>query len=335
MLAAWAGPRAEAQAVPCDQALVQAEEHYRASDFEAAEDLVLACMDGAAKADVLRGHRLLALAFIRQGRMTEAQLAVLRILAVDYGYQPDVEIDPPFYVALVSTVREQLRVEPGQGGVPPARTEQVATRPPPARPAPTRTTPAPPRSDSPSAAPPVRDGADDDPVVDRGPIDVNTASAADLQSISGIGPALADRIVAYRTRYGAFRRPEDLENVRGSAPSRSCGSPPRSGSGTAWWRGRPPPSPSPPSPSPRSPSPRSRRPALASTSTRQRPRSSRRSRRSARPSRAGSSRTARPGVGSGASTSSSRSVGSARACSNGSPPRGRRVAGANSSPTAR
>lgn len=218
MLAAWAGPRAEAQAVPCDQALAEAEEHYQVSDFEATEDLVLACMDGAARADVLRGHRLLALALIRQGRMTEAQLAVLRILAVDYGYQPDVEIDPPFYVALVSTVRDQLRVEPGQGRAPSARTEQVATRPPPARTPPVRSAPAPSRPDSPSTDPPVRNGADEDPVVDRGRIDVNTASAEDLQSISGIGPALADRIVAYRTQYGAFRRLEDLENVRGIGP---------------------------------------------------------------------------------------------------------------------
>jgi competence protein ComEA len=46
-------------------------------------------------------------------------------------------------------------------------------------------------------------------------ININTASAAELDKLSGVGPALAERILKYRTEHGPFARPEDLENVSG------------------------------------------------------------------------------------------------------------------------
>ena len=49
----------------------------------------------------------------------------------------------------------------------------------------------------------------------RGPVDVNTADAEELQTLAGIGPALAQRIIAYRTEHGPFRRVEDLLEVKG------------------------------------------------------------------------------------------------------------------------
>ena len=48
-----------------------------------------------------------------------------------------------------------------------------------------------------------------------GKININTAGAAELDKLSGIGPALAERIIQYRTEHGPFARPEDLENVSG------------------------------------------------------------------------------------------------------------------------
>ena len=50
------------------------------------------------------------------------------------------------------------------------------------------------------------------------PIDVNRASAEDLQAIRGIGPALASRIVDLRQAKGGFRQHSDLEEVRGIGP---------------------------------------------------------------------------------------------------------------------
>lgn len=46
-------------------------------------------------------------------------------------------------------------------------------------------------------------------------VDINRASAAELEMLPGIGPALAARIVEERSRTGPFARVEDLDRVRG------------------------------------------------------------------------------------------------------------------------
>lgn len=48
-----------------------------------------------------------------------------------------------------------------------------------------------------------------------GLIDINRATAKELESIKGVGPAIAKRIVDYRNSHGKISRPEDLLNVRG------------------------------------------------------------------------------------------------------------------------
>ncbi len=49
-------------------------------------------------------------------------------------------------------------------------------------------------------------------------IDLNTASADELETLPGIGPVLAERIVAYRTEHGPFRSVDELAEVRGISP---------------------------------------------------------------------------------------------------------------------
>jgi len=46
-------------------------------------------------------------------------------------------------------------------------------------------------------------------------IELNTATAADLEAIPGIGPTLAGRIVQYREEHGPFGSLDELEEVRG------------------------------------------------------------------------------------------------------------------------
>ena len=47
------------------------------------------------------------------------------------------------------------------------------------------------------------------------PININTASAEELETLPGIGPALAERIIAYRETHGLFENVDDLINVKG------------------------------------------------------------------------------------------------------------------------
>src|SRR5258706_10537561 len=41
-------------------------------------------------------------------------------------------------------------------------------------------------------------------------VNINQAGAAELEKLPGIGPVLAERIVAHRLQYGPFRRAEHL-----------------------------------------------------------------------------------------------------------------------------
>lgn len=47
------------------------------------------------------------------------------------------------------------------------------------------------------------------------PVNVNQATALELQELPGIGPALAERIVAHREAKGAFKNAEQLAEVKG------------------------------------------------------------------------------------------------------------------------
>ena len=48
-----------------------------------------------------------------------------------------------------------------------------------------------------------------------GLVNINTADEKALDTLPGIGPAMAKRIVEYRQTNGAFQRPEDIKKVRG------------------------------------------------------------------------------------------------------------------------
>jgi competence ComEA-like helix-hairpin-helix protein len=51
-------------------------------------------------------------------------------------------------------------------------------------------------------------------------ININTASATELETLPGIGPGLAQRIIEHREKYGPFRKTEHLIIVRGISDKR-------------------------------------------------------------------------------------------------------------------
>lgn len=72
--------------------------------------------------------------------------------------------------------------------------------------------PSQPRNDTPTET--VPEAAATEPTVIF-PIDINTAGLDELTALPGIGETLARRILDYRSRSGAFSRPEELLNVNG------------------------------------------------------------------------------------------------------------------------
>lgn len=52
-----------------------------------------------------------------------------------------------------------------------------------------------------------------------GPVDLNTATAQELDTLPGIGPVLAERIVAHRDEQGPFRSVDQLDDVPGIGPT--------------------------------------------------------------------------------------------------------------------
>ena len=53
-----------------------------------------------------------------------------------------------------------------------------------------------------------------------GPVNINTATASQLDALPGIGPVMAARIITYREKNGPFKSVEDLRKVSGMGASK-------------------------------------------------------------------------------------------------------------------
>lgn len=52
------------------------------------------------------------------------------------------------------------------------------------------------------------------------PVNLNTATALELQQVPGIGPSTADKILKMRKSYGQFKSVDDLRAIKGIGPKR-------------------------------------------------------------------------------------------------------------------
>jgi len=111
-----------------------------------------------------------------------------------------------------------LPAEEEAAAPPPSALPSAAPSAPPSAP-PTALPPAS-SSGSPALPPSVRAAeASPSEAAPSGLVDVNSATAEQLDALPGIGPAKAAAIVAYRETEGPFRSKEDLLNVKGIGPS--------------------------------------------------------------------------------------------------------------------
>ena len=64
------------------------------------------------------------------------------------------------------------------------------------------------------------DPAADDGTTPAAPVNLNTATLAQLDTLDGVGPGIAQRILDYRQQHGGFARVEQLGEVPGIGPKR-------------------------------------------------------------------------------------------------------------------
>ncbi len=135
---------------------------------------------------------------ITNGEATALIVIVTILVAgglIQHLHHPHVDVDPVVYSELDAMIAVGAQLPPPDPAADVVSSERIESS----------SAAGGGRSHSSGRLPPVR-------------LDPNTASAAQLQRLPGIGPALAARIIEYREQLGRFDHARDLTRVRGIGP---------------------------------------------------------------------------------------------------------------------
>jgi len=101
-------PLCQAQS-PCENVVARAERLYEAGRVTNAVALLRPCLpDSIMETQQVRAWEILALAYIAEDYITEAERAVENLIGQNPDYQPDPDRDPQSFVELVRKVKKQL-----------------------------------------------------------------------------------------------------------------------------------------------------------------------------------------------------------------------------------
>jgi competence protein ComEA len=70
------------------------------------------------------------------------------------------------------------------------------------------------------AAPPVAGAGGGGATPSNSPVHLNSATVEELDTLPGVGPVTAQKIVDYRTKHGAFSSVDELDAIPGIGPAR-------------------------------------------------------------------------------------------------------------------
>lgn len=120
---------ARGQDAACTSAIEEAESQYQSGNFDVAIRQLYECLiqEEVSQENVIAGHRLLALAYLRKDDLDNARLTIVRLLGQAPEYTPDAVQNPPAYVSLVQNVKDQLQVQSEAAPEPERRVEPRRT----------------------------------------------------------------------------------------------------------------------------------------------------------------------------------------------------------------
>jgi len=97
----------------CAEQMTQAEKEYTNGNFDAAINLLTACLDAGqfTQPEKQRAYKLLGLAYIGKDYVDQAKTAIWRLLELVPKYEPDPAQDPPGFTNMVQEMKKEIAAQ--------------------------------------------------------------------------------------------------------------------------------------------------------------------------------------------------------------------------------